>query len=211
MKTIACQNQLIFLSIASAFIVMPNASYGQSLPNTDPPSISVQKLLNTLSVTYIGACASQERAISRQSTVMYGVGAHYSFYSSDSPPLFGSRFINEVDKYFGRSYATHAVTPYIFTEIRLYTNLDKRSVRGGDTRANCANYFALVGELPFATGNLINVPNLALAYPVGVKYGVRRPLGSKVYVEGSIGGFLKISRVQQTLQPRLDFAIGWHP
>ena len=98
----------------------------------------------------------------------------------------------------------------MFAEYRCYTNLDKRAGRGRDTRANAANYFALVGKLPFATGDLINVVNLGLAYPVGVKYGLWRPLGSRVYLEGSLGMMLKLGRGQQALVSRLDVALGWH-
>lgn len=64
--------------------------------------------------------------------------------------------------------------------------------------------------MPFATGDLINVANLGLAYPLGVKYGLRRPLGSRVYLEGSLGMMLKLGRGQQALVPRLDVALGWH-
>ena len=68
----------------------------------------------------------------------------------------------------------------------------------------------MVGELPFATGHLINVTNLGLAYPVGVKYGLRRPLISRVYLEGSLGLMYKLSRGQQAWVPRVDVALGWH-
>ena len=64
--------------------------------------------------------------------------------------------------------------------------------------------------MPFATGDLINVANLGLAYPLGVKYGLRRPLGSRVYLEGSLGMMLKLGRWQLALVPRLDVALGWH-
>ena len=47
-----------------------------------------------------------------------------------------------------------------------------------------------MGEVPVATGVLINVPNLALAYPVGVKYGLRWPLGPSFYLEASSGLFV---------------------
>ena len=121
---------------------------------------------------------------------MYSAGVNYSVYSTSTPQLFGSRFIDVNDKYFGRDYRTSGLTPYLFVEYRYYTALDKRVGRGRDARANSANYFILVGELPFATGDLINVANLCLAYPVGVKYGLRRSLGSRVYLEGSLGMML---------------------
>ena len=152
----------------------------------------------------------QERGLTDRITYIYGLGAHYSFFSSDAPPPVGSRFIETIDKSFGRSYSTTAVTPYVFAEARLYTTLEKRKLRGRDVRANCANYFALLAEIPVDTNNLINVPELRLAYPVGLKYGLRRPLGSRLYVEGSIGAIFKITRVQQSLQPRLDLALAWH-
>ena len=62
----------------------------------------------------------------------------------------------------------------------------------------------------FAIGDLVNVANLCLAYPVGVKYGLRQPLGGRVYLEGSLGMMLKLGRGQQALVPRLDVALGWH-
>ena len=129
---------------------------------------------------------------------------------TSTPQLFGSRFINVNDKYFWYDYRTSGLTPYMFAEYRYYTTLDKRAGRGCDARANSVNYFILVGELPFATGDLINVANLGLAYPVGVKYGLRRPLGGRVYLEGSLGMMFKLGRGQQALVPRLDVALGWH-
>ena len=178
--------------------------------STDPLRPEVEKALTSVLLNYRGGAIQQERGLGPQSTFLAGVGAHFSAYSTNSPPLFGSRFINVTDKYFGRYYTTSGWTPYIFAEFRVYTTLDKRAARGRDTRANSSNYWALAGEVPFATGDLINVPNLELAYPVGVKYGMRRPLGTALYIEGSIGGFLKISRSQQSLSPRLDVALGLH-
>ena len=124
--------------------------------------------------------------------------------------MFGSRFIDVNDKYFGCDYRNSGLTPYLFVEYRYYTTLDKRVGRGRDARANSANYFILVGELLFATGDLINVANLGLAYLVGVKYCLRQPLGGRVYLEGSLGMMLKLGRGQQALVPRLDVALGWH-
>ena len=167
-------------------------------------------MLSSALINYRGAAIQQERGLGPHATFLAGVGAHFSAYSTNSPPLFGSRFINVTDKYFGRYYTTSGWTPYVFAEFRVYTTLDKRAARGSDTQANCANYWALVGEAPFASGDLINVPNLELAYPVGIKYGLRRPLGHFLYVEGSLGAFLKISRSQQSLSPRIDFALGLH-
>ena len=80
---------------------------------------------------------------------MYGAGVHYSVYSTSTPPLFGSRFINVNDKYFGRDYLTSGLTPYLFAEYRYYTTLDKRAGRGRDTR--------LVPE-PHALGLLVHKP-----------------------------------------------------
>ncbi len=184
-------------------------AHGQT-PLSDPETPQVAKVLTAVSLNHLGLAVNQERSIGSQVTVLFGVGTHYSFYSSNFPPLSGSRFINVTDKYFGREYSTSRFAPYLVGEVRKYTQLFERSVRGKDTRANSANYFALVGEAPFATGNLINVPNLALAYPVGLKYGLRRPLGASFYAEGSAGMFVKISAPQRTLQPRLDFAVAWY-
>ncbi|GAA4022224.1 hypothetical protein GCM10022409_02410 [Hymenobacter glaciei] len=183
---------------------------GQQHTSADPLKPEVEKVLTSALLNYRGGAVQQERGLGPQSTFLAGVGAHFSSYSTNSPPLFGSRFINVTDKYFGRHYTTSGWTPYVFAEFRVYTTLDKRAVHGRDTRANSSNYWALAGEVPFASGNLINVPNLELAYPVGVKYGVRRPLGTALYIEGSLGGFLKISRSQQSLSPRLDVALGLH-
>ncbi len=95
-------------------------------------------------------------------------------------------------------------------QVRSYNNLFKRAVRGRNTRANSGSYVALAAEVPFATGDLIDVPNLALAYPVGIKYGLRRAIGRHLYAEGSIGGFLKVSRPQVVGVPRLDAAVAWY-
>ena len=124
--------------------------------------------------------------------------------------MVGSRFFDVNDKYFGCNYRNSGLTSYLFVEYRYYTTLDKRVGRGRDARANSANYFILVGELPFATGDLINVANLGLADLAGVKYGLRQPLGSRVYLEGSLGMMFKLGRGQQALVPRLDVAPGWH-
>lgn len=199
----------LFYYLAAFFTFIGSTVYGQAL-TAEPPTPQVEKVITAASLNYLGLTLTQERRISSQATVLFGIGAHYSSYSSNFPPLFGSRFINELDKYFGRSYSTSAFTPYLVGEVRKYTRLFERSIRGRNTRANSANYFALVGELPFSTGALINVPNLALAYPVGVKYGLRRPLGLSFYVEASAGMFLKISAPKRTLQPRLDVAFAWH-
>jgi len=195
--------------LALFFVFIGSVAHGQTITPA-APTPQVEKVLTAVSFNYLGPALTQERRIGPQTTALFGVGAHYSFYSSDSPPPFGARFINVVDKYFGRSYSTHQWVPYLVGEVRHYTRLFERSVRGRDVRANAANYVALVGEVPFATGDLINVPNLALAYPVGVKYGLRRPVGSSFYLEASAGMFVKISAVQRTVQPRLDIAFAWH-
>jgi hypothetical protein len=178
---------------------------------SEPKEVRVERGLTSLNVNYLGAGLIHEFGISPNKTFLLGLGAHYSFYSSSGPAIFGTRFIDVVDKYFGREYTTRQLTPYALLEARVYTTLAKRAARGKNTAANSANYFALVGEIPFATGDLINVPNLIIAYPIGVKYGLRRPLGSTIYVEGSAALFLKISDYQRVLQPRLDFALAWHP
>lgn len=182
----------------------------QQRVSTDPLNPEVEKVLTSALINYRGIAIQQERGLGPQSTILAGVGVHFSAYSTNSPPLFGSRFINVTDKYFGRYYTTSGWTPYLYAEFRAYSTLDKRVARGRDTHANSSNYWALVGEVPFATGDLINVSNLEIAYPVGVKYGMRRPLGHFLYIEGSLGGFLKISSSQQSLAPRLDMALGFY-
>ena len=179
----------------AALLTLPaGLASGQDLKSSEPSTANVECLLTTVVLNYRGLALLQERNVGAQAMLMYGAGVHYSVYRTSTPPLFGSRFINVNDKYFGRDYRTSGLTPYLFAEYRYYTTLDKLAGRGRDTRANAANYFALVGELPFVTGDLINVANLGLAYPVGVKYGLRRPLGSRVYLEGSLGMMLKLGR-----------------
>lgn len=192
------------------FVCVQFYAHGQQRITSDPVQPEVEKVITSVVINYRGGAVQQERGLGPHSTFLVGAGAHFSAYGTNSPPLFGSRFINVTDKLFGRTYSTSGWTPYAFAEFRFYTTLDKRAVRGHDTRANSANYWALVGEVPFASGDLINVSNLELAYPVGVKYGLRRPLGRLLYIEGSFGGFLKISRSQQILSPRLDVALGLH-
>ncbi len=205
-----CFCQTLFFLTAAVGLLLGHPSTAQTVVSTEPVNPTVEKVLTTASVNYLGFALQQERAAGETLTIMYGLGVHDSFYSTQSPPLFGSRFINQLDKYFGRNYSTQRLVPYAFAEARIYTTLGKRAIRGRNIRANCANYFALVGEVPFASGDLINVLNLELAYPVGIKYGTRLPIGSRLYVEGSIGAFLKISTAQQTLTPRIDLAFGLH-
>lgn len=191
-------------------LAWPFSVQAQSALASEPPVAQVEKVITAVGLNYLGLAVSQERGLTDRLTVLYGLGAHYSFYNTDAPPPIGTRFIEVIEKSFGRSYQTTGITPYVVAEARLYTTLEKRKLHGRDVRANCAHYFALLAEVPFATGNLIEVPELRLAYPVGVKYGLRLPLGSRLYVEGSIGAVAKITRVQQSLQPRLDFALAWH-
>ncbi|GAA3994171.1 hypothetical protein GCM10022408_00500 [Hymenobacter fastidiosus] len=202
----------IHLSAAALLIalVRPFSVQAQSAIAPEPPVAQVEKVITAAGINYLGLAVSQERGLTDRITVLYGLGVHYSFYDTDAPPPVGARFIEVLDKSFGRSYQTNGITPYALAEARLYTTLEKRKLHGRDVRANCARYFALLAEIPFATGNLVEVPELRVAYPVGLKYGMRLPLGSRLYVEGSIGAVAKITRVQQSLQPRLDFALAWH-
>lgn len=199
------KNMLLLLLVCWQFNVQ-----AQQHVSNDPLAPKVARVLSSAVLNYRGVAVQQERGLGPQNTLLAGVGVHFSAYSTNSPPLFGSRFINVADKYFGRYYTTSGWTPYIYAEFRTYTTLDNRAARGRSTRANSANYWALVGEVPFAAGDLINVPNLELAYPVGVKYGLRRPLGQHLYMEGSVGGLLKISSSQRSLSPRLDVALGFY-
>ncbi len=205
-----------FLSIYAVvfFALISVPCLGQQRISDESERASVAPVLSAVTINYLGAQVIQERAIGRQVTFLYGLGAHYSFYSNASswpPPFIGTRFINERDKFFGFVYSSSAITPYLLAELRLYTNLEQRAMRGPrNAAANAANYLALVTEIPVNTGRLIEVDNLALAYPVGVKYGARRVLGNHLYAEGSFGAFLKISSTMAAINPRLDFAIGWH-
>ncbi|MDO7847398.1 hypothetical protein Q5H92_13595 [Hymenobacter sp. M29] len=182
----------------------------QGPPPSQPSPAQVERVLTAAVLDYRGVAVQQERGLSSRVTLLGGVGAHYSSFSSDQAPLFGTRFLNVVEKEFGRSYRTSGITPYVFAEARIYANLAHRSKRGHDTRANAGTYLAAVGEMPFAPGDLINVQNLQLAYPVGLKVGMRRALGPYVYLEGSVGAMLKISQNQRDLGPRLDLALGFH-
>ncbi|RTQ53377.1 hypothetical protein EJV47_01145 [Hymenobacter gummosus] len=185
----------------------PGKAQSQPAPDT-PPSAEVERVVTAVAVNYLGLSASQERRLGSSVTATYGVGAHYSFYST-AFPIGGTRFINVVDPFFGRDYRTSALTPYLLGELRLYHTLFRRTQAGRNTRRNAANYFALFGEVPLSKNRLIDVPNLALATPVGLKYGLRRNLGGHLYAEGSAGLALKISRTQRTLLPRLDAALAW--
>ena len=182
----------------------------QAPPPSQPPPAQVERVLTAAVLGYRGVAVQQERGLTPRLTLLGGVGAHYSSFSAGQPPVFGTRFLNVVEKQFGRSYTTSGITPYVFAEARIYANLNHRSKHGHDTRANAGTYLAAVGEMPFAPGDLINVDNLQLAYPVGLKVGMRRNLGAFVYLEGSIGAMLKISHSQRELGPRLDLAFGFH-
>ncbi|RZJ87682.1 MAG: hypothetical protein EOO60_11930 [Hymenobacter sp.] len=168
------------------------------------------RVLNLAGLTYLGLAATQERRLTEQLTVSYGLGLHYSFFDNNAnPPIFGTRFINVLDKAFGYPYSTRGLIPFVAVEVRAY-QLAKRAFKGRSVRGNSANYVALATEIPFASGSLLSSPNLALAYPVGLKYGLRRALSQHLYAEGSLGAFLKLSPAQTALQPRLDAAIGWY-
>ena len=168
----------------------------------------VVKSQNTVGINYLGAIISQERAIGRFTTLRFGAGAHYSFYGTSYPTL-GTRFINVIDKNFGRNYSTSGITPYVFLEGRLYTNLLKRLLDNKNIRNNAGTYLALFGEVPFASGNLINVSNLELGYPVGIKIGLRRNLNKSIFVDGSAAIVDLISNRQRSFGPRLDVGIFW--
>lgn len=199
---------LIFL--LNILLLSANISDVQIISTLEPEEPQPAKRLTMAGLNYLGGFVAQERKLAHQFTISYGVGVHYSFYdNSASPSIFGTRFINIPDKVFGRPYTTQAATPYLAFEVRSY-NLARQVSRGRNIRGNSANYLALMGEIPFASGSLINVPNLELAYPVGVKYGLRRALGQHLYAEASLGGLLKISRSQTSLQPRIDAALAWY-
>lgn|GEM_PF-5382635 len=202
--------RIVVRCLSCALLMSPLATAAQTVHVAEEIEPQVVKLLNVAGLSYLGGLVAQERGLADRLTVTYGLGLHYSFFdNSANPPIFGTRFINILEKSFGRPYSTQGLTPYLFAEIRSY-NLARRAFRGRSIQANSANYVALVGEIPFASGVLINVPNLALAYPVGLKYGVRRALGPHIYAEGSLGGLAKIGGGQVAVQPRLDGAVAWY-
>jgi hypothetical protein len=168
----------------------------------------VTKNITAVSANYLGLAISQERSIGERVTLFFGAGAHYSFYGTSYPTL-GTRFINVIEKRFGRDYSTTGTTPYIFLEARIYTNLLKRQERNKNIKNNAGSYLALFGEVPFASGNLINVSNLELGYPLGLKFGLRRNLSNHFYLDGSVAIVNLISDRQRSTSPRLDIAVFW--
>lgn len=199
--------QLLFSAV---ILLSPGLVQGQALLPAQPSPAQVQVVLTAAVLSYRGVAIQQERGLASRITVMGGFGAHYSSFNSDHTSLYGTRFINIRDNDFSRPYTTNGITPYVFAEARIYTNLASRAKHGRDTRANAGTYFAAAGEMPFAPGDLINVDNLQLAYPVGLKVGLRRALGTYVYLDGSMGAMLKISKNERVLGPRLDLALGFH-
>jgi hypothetical protein len=171
-------------------------------------SISVARSITAVMVDYLGVKVSQERRLGNSISLLYGLGAHYSFYTTNFP-VGGTRFINVVDPYFGRDYATSHFVPYVALEGRLYTTLFKRFMRSKNISHNAANYVGAFVELPFAAGQLISVPNLQLARAAGLRYGLRRNLSRHLYFDGSVGVVAKISSAQRTLLPRLDGGFSW--
>lgn len=193
----------IFLSFLGAALSC-SPVYGQRAE--EPPLLA--KSITSVGVNYLGIVASHEHLFGERTTLLIGGGAHYSFYSTSFPTL-GTRFINVIDRNFGRDYSTSGITPYVFLEARVYTNLLKRLTRGKNISHNAGTYVALFGELPLATGNLINVPNLEVGYPVGLKIGLRRNLSDHLVVDGSAALIDLISNQQRSLGPRLDLALLW--
>ncbi|UOQ51410.1 hypothetical protein [Hymenobacter cellulosivorans] len=183
-------------------------AYCQALPSPALLTVQVEKVITAFAINYLGASVGQERRLGSSVTFLYGLGAHYSYYSTGFP-IGGTRFLNVLDPVFGRDYSTGGITPYAFGEFRLYHTLFHRASAGKDIRHNAANYFALFGEQPLAKNNLVEVPNLAIASVVGLKYGLRRSLGAHLSVDGSVGIANKISRTQHTLLPRLDLGVAW--
>jgi hypothetical protein len=171
-------------------------------------SASLTRSITSVGVNYLGVAVSHERQFGERTTLFVGGGAHYSFYDTSFPTL-GTRFINVIDRNFGRDYSTSGITPYAFLEARVYTNLRKRLTQGKNINHNAGTYVALFGELPFATGNLINVSNLEVGYPVGLKIGLRRGLSDHLVVDGSAALVTVLSSRQRSLGPRLDLALLW--
>ena len=198
-----------YVALLGGLLLGAPAAAQNPVPPATPAPVQVERVLTTVALNYLGGGVGQERRLGSSITLMYGAGAHYSFYST-SFPIGGTRFINVRDPYFGRDYRTSGLTPYLLGELRLYHTLFRRAQAGRNVAGNAANYLALFGEVPLSKSGLINVPNLTLATPVGLKYGLRRNLGRHLYAEGSAGVAVKLSPTQRTLLPRLDAALGWH-
>lgn len=193
----------IFLSLL-AVELFSFSVYGQRAE--EPPLLAGS--ITSVGVNYLGVAVSHERQFGERTTLFIGGGVHYSFYDTSFPTL-GTRFISVIDRNFGRDYSTSGITPYALLEARVYTNLRKRLTRGKNISHNAGTYVALFGELPFATGNLINVSNLEVGYPVGLKIGLRRGLSNHLVVDGSAALVNVLSGRQRNVGPRVDLALLW--
>ena len=71
--------------LALFFVFIGSVAHGQTITPA-APTPQVEKALTAVSFNYLGPALTQERRIGPQTTALFGVGAHYSFYSSDSPP-----------------------------------------------------------------------------------------------------------------------------
>src|SRR5690349_5668561 len=131
-----------FLLVTALIISSRTTAYSQTLSAPeDPSAATAEKTITAAAINYLGATLSQERRLGSSITFLYGIGAHYSFYSTTFP-IGGTRFINVVDPYFGRDYSTSGITPYVAGEIRFYHTLFRRANAGKNTRHNAANYLA---------------------------------------------------------------------
>jgi hypothetical protein len=198
-----------FLFGFTFFLFTTFCSYGQTIIQDNNRTIQVNKVITSASLNYLGISIYQERRVGSSITFLYGAGLHYSFYLTKFP-IGGTRFINVIDPYFGQDYNTKGFTPYVMGEIRVYHTLFNRFKKDKNIQYNSASYIALFGEAPLTSHSLINVPNLSIASPIGLKYGIRRNLGQHFYLDGSVGVANKISRSQNSFLPRLDAGITWH-
>ena len=186
---------------------LPFSGWSQDVP-LSRRTASVERVITATQVYYPGAAIQQERRLTRQMTVIYGAGL-YAAEFSEQPPNLRFRFMAVRDRRYPSFYQTNAILPYVFTEIRQYFSLDRRMRKEKNTAHNAANYISIFGELPLASGRLTETGNLVMAYPVGVKIGMRRNLGGHFYLDASAGFAAKFNPSVDAYAPRLDAALGF--
>jgi hypothetical protein len=158
-------------------------------------SLAVKKVITAAAIHFPGIYMYQERRLALHTTFMYGVGIYFSSYENSDPPKplqMRRRFMVIRDDAFPSFYEVSSVTPYIFSEVRQYFGFARRVRKEKDVTNNAANYVALFAEAPLASGRLTETTNIVMAFPVGIKIGMRRNLAEQFYFEGSAGFLRKI-------------------
>lgn len=186
-----CKKYALFLY--SLVTVVANAQ--EKLYTLRDDSLAVKKVMTAAAIHFPGIYMHQERRLAPHTTFMYGVGIYFSSYENSDPPKplqMRRRFIVVRDDAFPSFYEVSSVTPYVFSEVRQYFGFTRRVKKEKDVTNNAANYVALFAEAPLASGRLTETSNIRMAFPVGVKVGMRRNLGEQFYFEGSLGFLRKI-------------------